>query len=352
MDAYLGCPEKYRHRYEADTIPRPVFTANVGSAFHQAIEVYVKSKYTMTFSEAMYWSIANIETFPPSVIKEALEIGSKWLSEGPLPPVERIFGAEVSFAPPGKYLRGKKPHNEIKFDSGLAVHGYIDMIYEDGDTIVVVDYKTQRSWISPEQLSAKIQAMTYALVAHRITNRPIRVEFHMIRYPEDGAVVWVPEPDKWSEIEEILSAYQTAIRLDEHPEARPDEDCRWCPYNYACKDYQTWAENAPVRKMWENMSLNERIEDLNEWHARFSVARDSTNKLKELVLNEMQIRNIDQIGRWRINRKAKSTWAPEAAAIIAQYGGLSHVPSRIQIELRKYKSTTYGKPYLFKVWKK
>jgi len=353
IDTYLQCPEKFRHRYDAGTQARPSTSYMVGSLFHDAIESYIDSKYEWTFEQSINYVLEHVNAYQPKVVKEALRIGNNFLAQQRLPPIDKVFGTEISFAPTGRKIRGNIAHSHVDFPSGLRLYGIIDMIYMDGDTVVVADWKTQKSWITPDDLAVKVQAMAYALVVHTITNRPVRVEFILVRYPEEGPVVWIPEDDDFGRIEEMLLAYQRRIQADVTPvQAKPSDMCRFCEYNYTCTPYQNWAaKDPPNAALWETMTLGEKAEELDKWEDIFSASKGAREHLKGLMQREMEWQHIDAIGHWKIKRIGKTEYQPAAQLIIDQYGGMENVPAEYRAQLENFKRRKLSKPFLQRDWR-
>lgn len=350
MKQYLTCPLQYWHQREAGTTARPSYNWRVGSCFHQAMEVYVKSKYQMTFEAAMDWSIANIEAFSPDVRAEALIIGKRWLNSknNPLPHPRKVIATEETFGPPGTKLWGKPVHAGVSFPSGLSIRGIIDLVWQDGNTIVIGDYKTTWLRMDNDDLPHDVQAIAYAVATKALTGRPVRVEFYMIRYPENGPVIWTPTEEEFESMENYLLAIQRKIRQDTEPDARPSLDCRYCAFNYACKSFETWA-SIKKPKVWNLRELTEILNLYDEWYDRHMASKTVKDDLKDLALGIMSREHIDRItldsgAVFKIDRRATHTWAKEVQHIVNKYDG--NLPPQLALELSQHKRIRYGKPYL------
>jgi len=241
------------------------------------------------------------------------------------------------------------------------IHGIIDLLWVDNGTLVIGDYKTSRSYMTDADLSTKLQAQLYATAVHQIRpDLPLRVEFYMIRHPENGPVVWVPEEDSFERIEKQLYAYQTKINEDETFEAIPSEDCKWCEYNYCCKTFKNWIMSTPSKeesengreeryRLWENMGVIELLGELDEWHGKFISAKNIVEDLKKFARESMERENQQKLGGWKITRTARSEYHPSVQALIAQYGGLNKIKynhPELYDELEQFKKTKWGKPHL------
>lgn len=352
IDRYLNCPKSLK-LYIDRVQQRPSSSGNVGTVFHLGMEAYVDYGYKMPFKEALHQILyEENKAYPPAIINEAVEIAEEWLKLYPMPPKEDIHATEISFGPPGTTLAGKKVKSEVSFESGLQLRGIIDLVWIDNGTIVVGDYKTQKSWLTPDELSTKIQAMAYALVVHQFNEAaPIRVEFYLVRYPENGPVVWVPQDEDFAEMEQILWNYQRIIRNDKLAEANPGMMCRWCSYNYMCQEYKDWAHVNGDPEMWETMDIDTLVDELEDWYSRHKASEDTYKDIKMRAKLVMERDNINKVGRWSLTRRMTTSYRDEVAGEVAGLGGRSKLTSDKKAELKPYEVITWGEPTLQCNWR-
>ena len=72
---------------------------------------------------------------------------------------------------------------------GGALEGFVDLLFEDGDGLVIVDYKTDS--VAPEQVTDaanryRLQAGSYALLAQRATSKPVKEIVFLFLQPNDA----------------------------------------------------------------------------------------------------------------------------------------------------------------------
>lgn len=354
LDTYITCPKSFE--FKVNRVPqRPSTGGHVGTVFHLAMESLIDCGYALSYKDALrHILLEQDQVFHPSVIVEAIEIGEKFLKFNPLPRMEDIYATEATFGPPGATLAGKPVSAEIDFKTGLRMRGIIDIVWLDNGTIVVGDYKTQRAWVSPEQLAQKVQAMAYALVVHHINPKAsVRVEFYMARYPEDGPVVWAPDPDSFDDIEKLLWSYQLKIRKDADPVATPTQFCRWCNWSYTCKPYKNWAKVANGNsQLWEVQDLPTLVKELDTFYNISKATEKTTEMLRERVQNIMERENIDEYGRWNLTRTQRNEYLPEAEPIIASLGGRKNLSKEDKIRLKPYQHKVWTAPSLKCNWRK
>lgn len=354
MDKYLSCPLRFKH-YNKGTTARPSSSYKVGSCCHHALEVYVDSKGSMDIEEAMNYATTYVQAFKPNVVKEALKILKIWISHLNLPSPEKIIGTEIRFGPHNSNIRGLPVHEGVEFDSGLKIHGIIDILWNDNGTVVIGDYKSSRQYMTDQDLSTKLQAQLYATAIHQIRpDVPIRVEFYMLRYPENGPVIWVPEEGQFKEIEKQLHAYQKRISEDQTFEPQPSEECKWCEYNYCCTAFKLWTKPSDENggyKLWEMMGVLELVDELDEWFGKYISTKRVVDDIKSLLQEHMERANIEKTANWKITRKSYPQYHEDVAPLIARYGGMTKIRKEypeLYTELQSFKSTKWGRPFLRK----
>jgi hypothetical protein len=103
----------------------------------------------------------------------------------------------------------------------------------------VVDYKSQRSPLTPEQLKAKMQPRLYALAIQieYPQAKEIWVQFDFLRYDRVGIMFNRQDNiDTWNMIKKALQ------RIVDTPESNVPEtlndDCRYCPRKFTCQTLQ------------------------------------------------------------------------------------------------------------------
>lgn len=104
----------------------------------------------------------------------------------------------------------------------------------------VVDYKSQRIPLSPDQLRRKIQAKVYALACQieHPDAEEVWVQFDFLRYDRVGVrFTRADNADTWRAIKR---AVQRIVDTDEtDPPETLNENCRYCPAKFTCKTLQS-----------------------------------------------------------------------------------------------------------------
>jgi putative RecB family exonuclease len=122
-----------------------------------------------------------------------------------------------------------------RLPNGIELFGKIDRADPFEDGLAVIDYKTGRRQIEPEDLSGEPAAQVYLLAAEKEFGLPVRCVRYLYLASGDD-VRWYPEREDIPSIAEHLVALTTSIKeADEFP-ASPGDHCRWCPFALRCTD--------------------------------------------------------------------------------------------------------------------
>ena len=141
----------------------------------------------------------------------------------------------------------------------LALSGRVDRIDERGGELVIVDYKTGRSRLGPDDARGSRAMALYALAASRVFRRPCRrVELHHL---PTGTVAAHEHTDEslarhLRRAEESAAAavageqaLATGVDPDEAFPANPGALCGWCDYRRSCPA----AADVPERQPWASL---------------------------------------------------------------------------------------------------
>ena len=113
----------------------------------------------------------------------------------------------------------------------VVLRGQIDLWFEEGDELVVVDFKTEREDPATEDArnaSHSLQLRLYALaLEHYVGRLPDRAYLHYLRADRVAPVALTPD-DLTAAIRDILSFRQAQERL-EFP-LREGTQCLRCPF--------------------------------------------------------------------------------------------------------------------------
>lgn len=210
--------------------------ANIGTTCHYALEHFVYDVYLepdplkrIAWSDiaklVQYYKIGYIETFGSTDFDtEAFHDGEKlvaaWYDRNKNGLPNKVLSCEIKENFSIKTSAGEIPFNFI--------YDRLDQIEED--VYEVVDYKSIRAYIKPEDLKRKIQPRAYALAAQiKFPNaKRIWVSFDMLRH--DGPVGVVFDRDENAATYRYLKrAAERIIATDEDATTEQlNDECKWC----------------------------------------------------------------------------------------------------------------------------
>lgn len=104
-----------------------------------------------------------------------------------------------------------------------------------GDGLDIVDYKTGRRTLEPEDLRDEPAAQIYLLASEAFFKVPVvRVRFIYLRTSEE--IAWTPEPEEIDETRERLLRLAAEIQATDEFEPFPGAQCRYCPFAARCPE--------------------------------------------------------------------------------------------------------------------
>jgi ATP-dependent helicase/nuclease subunit A len=152
--------------------------------------------------------------------------------------LERIAGfvrsyCESDLARRVAALSGTRPERPFAFEhDGVLLHGRLDVLQQDGDRALVVDYKTNSlDEGTPEEIvdhDYHLQRLVYALACFRAGAQEVEVVYHFLERP-DAVVSTVFERGQLPQLEEELSAAIARINAGEFRPSPDDFICAGCP---------------------------------------------------------------------------------------------------------------------------
>lgn len=129
---------------------------------------------------------------------------------------------------------------------GFRLNGYIDRIEKDGDDgIVIVDYKSNRSLYTKQELDADLQMSIYGLAARQLYPWATRVRFvfEMLRHGIDQ-----PTTRAAQEIDDAagyVAALGRRTEADAEHKATINGLCGYCDHRLRCEAYAQSLEGKP-----------------------------------------------------------------------------------------------------------
>jgi hypothetical protein len=228
LETAIACPARFRVTHVDHAADESNDAADVGKAVHGALEVYVRASVVeKNEPESLEYLIFCYRQQYP-IIFGSLDMAADTFKDGL--DMLKTWHARTSFEGCDVLLLETKEEFPVQVAPGeIRPFRYIfDRLDQLDDTVYrVVDYKTIRLPLSPDQLRRKLQARVYGLAAqirHKDATR-IYVEFDLLRHErigvaysrEENADTWRLIKTKAKELYEMVDA----------PE-QINVDCRYC----------------------------------------------------------------------------------------------------------------------------
>jgi putative RecB family exonuclease len=250
LGSYEDCPRRYRYSYvDRPTPPKgPPWAHNsLGASVHTALK---------------NWYALPPERRSPDALPALLK--ATWVREGYRDDAQEHEAYRRALGWLESYVDGLDPDEEpvgvertvAARTETLALSGRVDRIDQRGEELVIVDYKTGRSGLDPDDARGSRALALYAIAAARVFRKPCRrVELHHLPTGTVAAHEHTPESlerhlrraeDTAADIvaaEEALRSGTTTAD-DAFPVA-PGGWCSWCDFRKACPAGQQSAAKDP-----------------------------------------------------------------------------------------------------------
>lgn len=255
LTKFEECPRGWHAEY-VERLPRLNSSSKpalLGSAVHEPLEIYVKEVFIDRTHEIdeerliAHFNVAfvkHLKTMPhmnDPLYVDGLEMLQRWHDR-----VYELKEVEVLAVE-------EKMHMIIKTSDGPKRMNFIfdrvDLVHEDGKLIVrVVDYKTVREPISPEQLMQRVQARMYGMAAQNeykdLNPDEIWVQFYLLRY---GPVeVHFSRDDNVATWRYVKDAAERILATKGKGDRQLGKGCMFCPLKSTCTAWQRNADGGGI----------------------------------------------------------------------------------------------------------
>jgi len=246
-----SCMERWKYENFLRTPRLSSQPADIGTSVHYALEHFVKDVYIdkkvgwddIAHLNA-YYQIGYVETFNTTnfdteAYKDGAALVAKWYDRNKSGLENEVLSCEV------------KENFMIKTSAGDIPFNYIwdraDRLEED--VYEVVDYKTIRARINPDDLKRKIQPRAYALAAQIKWPKAKRiwVSFDMLRHDAPVGVVFTRDENA-DTYRYLKRAAERIIATDEDKTVETiNDECKWCIRKTTCESLtKSIAGGSPV----------------------------------------------------------------------------------------------------------
>ncbi|MEV0566224.1 PD-(D/E)XK nuclease family protein [Dactylosporangium sp. NPDC050588] len=238
LGSYEDCPRRYRFTYvDRPTPPKgPPWAHNsLGASVHTALRSWYALDPDRRDRSAL-----------PTLLK------ATWVSEGYRDEAQErdVFRRALGWLE--SYVDGLDPHDEplgvertvaARTDT-LALSGRVDRIDQRDGHLVIVDYKTGRSGVTPDDARGSRALALYAIAASRVFRKPChRVELHHLPtgtvaahdHTDDSLARHLRRAEATAaDITTADAALAAGTPADEAFPVAPGPQCSWCDFRRSC----------------------------------------------------------------------------------------------------------------------
>lgn len=239
LDTFERCPKKYWLRYVKNLSAPRADSLEFGTIVHAALEDTVRElvernhrgEIPAEVLRAAYeknWTKGGCTD--RALYEEGREMLDKWRARFGEFDAARVLGLEQRIA----FTFG-----------GVEVSAVVDRVDRlDEDTIQVVDYKTSRAWMLPDD--SHQLALYGAAMREKYGAKRVRVAFDMLRHDQMIVCDLTEETEKRTEqwVATLAAQLRNAEARDEYPE-KLNAFCGWCDWREYCPTYAN-AVQAPI----------------------------------------------------------------------------------------------------------
>lgn len=294
LKRYEQCALSFFFQYVSKGERAPVGNAAIfGVVLHEALESLfawvVRQKFSgvlpldqLTVFYQSAWQSSTLTNV--ALYQEGLAILRTYARSHPVVDHASILGVEKEF--------------NLNVD-GFVLNGYIDRIDRiDDEEIEIIDYKSNRSLFTGDELDSDLQMSVYGLAARELYPwaKRVRFTFHMLRHDEHQGA------ERTTQVIDDARGYVVALGRrteDMHQKWEPklNEYCGWCDHRLRCRAYgEALRGDAPITKAVD-------LTDIEQ------VARE--REQVKLVANAAYARSkeLEKILKARLNQEGEFTAA-------------------------------------------
>jgi RecB family exonuclease len=253
LTTWLDCPRRYRFTY-VDRPPPPKGPPWAHSSFGASVHAALGA-----------WWLLPAEERTPAAATELVD--SRWQGLGYRDEAQSDACRDAARQQVRRYVAGLDPRDEprgVERTVGartdvLAVSGRVDRIDRrpsrtrpGGDELVVVDYKTGRRPLAPDEARSSLALALYVVGVRRTLRTECRrVELHHLPTEQVQAFDHTEE-SLARHVGRAESIAREARAATEFP-ARPGAQCGWCDFQAACPEGRA---AAPRRESWAAVAVS------------------------------------------------------------------------------------------------
>lgn len=239
-----GCPRLFRKQYVEKSVAFvPSYELQYGSLLHKVLERMETED--LSPEDLLIDAFSSYSLLGPEAMQEAKDDLERYMERGAAP--RDRYGMIATERTLTALLYTDEVHGPIYF---RAILDWVGIDLDDPGTVHVVDYKTNRSRSSRDDvrrdLQMRIQDLLTHLCSREIVGRDrIRVVVHLDEIKHDNGDIQVTYSDSERDtIHAFLIALVKHILRDEKGSPRLNPGCAYCPVKASCPAYKALPDRA------------------------------------------------------------------------------------------------------------
>jgi len=227
----------------------------------------------------------------------------------------------------------------VTTSDGVVIIGAMDKVIElNEDTVLVVDYKTSKYYMTQAELKSDIQLSMYDLVANIKYPDYKRIILSLDYLRGEPVYTYRTVKERKTFAKYLLAVYNEMLKMKES-EAKPtiNEMCNWCDYNDSCQEYKNSMQEKSIFK-----------KNLNEYDDDELVAEYLSVKNKSRILYEYEKQLKTHIFK-KINNTESDLIGSGKQIYVRQNGNLAYDAATVFEHIPKeefLKSVKVGKKFV------
>lgn len=331
MSAYLTCKFKYWCGYVLHMPRKSNVSFKLGIAVHESL-----AKAGGIWQKKEKFTASDIRRIKDEYRKVAAKEGIQDMSlydDGLEMVLNRVNEFDI-----GKIITIE---DRFKVDTtdDVTIIGAMDKVIElNEDTILVVDYKTSKYYMTQPELKSDVQLSMYDLVANIKYPNYKRIILSLDYLRGEPAYTYRTVKERKTFAKYLLAVYNEMLKMKEE-KAKPaiNDMCNWCDYNDSCPEYKNSMQEKSIFK-----------KNLNEYDDDELVAEYLNIKNKSRILYEYEKQLKTHIFR-KIKDTENDLVGSGKQLYIRQNGNMAYDPATVFEYLPKesfLKSVKVGKKFV------
>lgn len=305
LQMFEQCPKAFEYRYIEHVPAEDIGVAlDFGKLLHACLE------------SALRWVLAEEYEGAFPIHQAELALRKEWPTQLNLPEscytecldILRKYAAVRGRVNWANILGVEHPIDNMDMGDGVKLRGAMDLVFRNGEDVIVEDYKTNRVVFSAEDIESSLQATAYLYVARKLWPgaRNYRFVFTMLRH-DGGRPLWTQRTHQ--QLDDFPAHVVASTRRTEAGQypARLNPNCRYCSYGDRCEKYQKLLSE-PKGARWpmpESLSIEEIAQHRWEANSRAGSFYRKKSQYDDALMLELKRRGPFKTGEYHVKLDAK-----------------------------------------------